>query len=330
MFQKLEQAGLKLKLSKCELFHRQITYLGHIVYAQGIATNKGKIDAIRKWLTPTTVTEFQSFLGFMGNYHQSIPKFVQVPQPLHNLTSDENAGKKKVPITWNDRCQQSFDDLKGLCTMAPILAHSNFMKPFKLHTNTCQSGLGAILYQTCDDETNAVIAYASRSLTKAETHYPAYNLEFLTLKWAVVKKFYDYPYGSTNDVYTNNNTLMYILMTAKLDAVSHWWVAILANYNFQLYYRAGKTNIDVDALSRVSWPRCMAKTLGTDHQVTAAVWALQKAALKGPTSPIEVDSCDLCILDLVGDGLQVACMTAGDWHQAQRADSVLSLMNVRM
>ena len=52
IFQKLEQARLKLKPSKCELFCRQITYLGHIVSSQGIATDEGKIDAIRKRPTP--------------------------------------------------------------------------------------------------------------------------------------------------------------------------------------------------------------------------------------------------------------------------------------
>ena len=57
MFQILEQARLKLKPSKCELFCRHITYLGHIVSAQGIATDEGKIDAIRKQPTPTTITE---------------------------------------------------------------------------------------------------------------------------------------------------------------------------------------------------------------------------------------------------------------------------------
>ena len=57
MFQKLEQAGLKLKPSKCELFCGQIAYLGCVVSAQGIVTDEGKIDAIRKWPTPITVTE---------------------------------------------------------------------------------------------------------------------------------------------------------------------------------------------------------------------------------------------------------------------------------
>ena len=54
-------------------------------------------------------------------------------------------------------------------------------------------------------------------------------------------------------------------MMAKLDAVNHQWVASLANYNFQLYYRAGRTNIDGDALFRVSWPGCVPKTLDIHH-----------------------------------------------------------------
>ena len=123
----------------------------------------------------------------MGYYCRFIPKFVQVARPLHELMSGENAGKKKAAIKWDSRCQQAFDDLKTLCTTAPILAYANFTKPFKLHTDACGTGLGTVLYQTQEDGTEAVIAYASRSLNKAESHYPAHKLEFLTLKWAVVE-----------------------------------------------------------------------------------------------------------------------------------------------
>ena len=167
MFQKLEQARLKLKPCKCELFQWQITYLGHIVSAKRIATYESKIEDVKKWSTPTNVTEVQSFLWFMGYYRQFIPKFTQVAWPLHELTSGENAGKKKVVVTWDDRCQWSFDDLKCLYTMAPILAYANFTRPFKLHTDACGSGLGTVLYQTHDDGMDAIIAYASRSLKKA-------------------------------------------------------------------------------------------------------------------------------------------------------------------
>ena len=120
--------------------------------------------------------EVRSFLGYMGYYCRFIPKFMQVAQPLHELTSGENAGKKKAAIKWDSRYQQAFDDLKALCTTVPILAYANFSKLFRLHTDACGMGLGAVLYQTREDCTEAVIAYASRSLSKAEAHYPAHKL----------------------------------------------------------------------------------------------------------------------------------------------------------
>ena len=65
----------------------------------------------------------------MGYYHQFIPKFVQVPQPLHKLTLGENTGKKKAANQWDSRCQQASHDLKRLCTTAPILVYTDFTQP---------------------------------------------------------------------------------------------------------------------------------------------------------------------------------------------------------
>ena len=100
----------------------------------------------------------------MGYYRRFIPKYVQVAHPLHELTLGENVSKKKAAIKWDSRCQKAFDDLKTLCTTVPILAYADFTKPFKLHTDACSTGLGAVLYQTREDGTEAVIAYASRKL----------------------------------------------------------------------------------------------------------------------------------------------------------------------
>ena len=331
VFQKLEKAGLKLKPSKYELFWWLLAYQGHVISAKEVATDEGKIEAIKNWPTPTTVMEVQSFLGFMGYYCRFIPKFTQVSQPLHKLISGENAGKKKAAIKWDSRCQQAFDDLKALCTTVPILAYANFSKPFKLHTDACGTGLGAVLYQIQEDGTKAVIAYASRSLSKAESHYPAHKLDFLALKWAEVKKFHEYLYGSTFNVHTDNNPLTYVLTTAKLDAASHHWVDSLANYNFRLHYRAGKGNIDADALPRVSWPGCMPDNTNNHIKVTAAAMqAVQEAALQGPAFPIEAYSSDLHVLDVLQDSNQVASMTLKDWHQAQEVDPILSLAIARL
>ena len=108
--------------------------------------------------------------------------------------------------------------------MASILAYADFTKPFKLHIDACGSDLGAVLYQTHEDGTDAVIAYASRSLSKAESYYPVHKFEFLTLKWVVVEKFHEYLYWLTIDIYMDNNPLTYVLPTAKLDVASHHWL----------------------------------------------------------------------------------------------------------
>ena len=122
-----------------------------------------------------------------------------------------------------------------------------------------------------------------------------------------------------------------MLTTAKLDATSHCWIASLANYNFQLHYSAGKTNIDVDALSRVSLLGCIPDGSGSHQKVTSAsVQAVQQATLKGSVSPIEAYSCNLHVLDAVQDSQQIACMTLEDWHQAQEVDPVLSLVITRL
>ena len=121
--------------------------------------------------------------------------------------------------------------------------------PYILHTDASTIGLGAALYQLQDEQLRA-IAFASRGLSKSEMKYPAHKLEFLALKWAVTEKFSDYLYGTDFTVVTDSNPLTYILTSAKLDATSYRWLSALSTFSFQLQYRAGKQNLDADALSR--------------------------------------------------------------------------------
>ena len=57
VFERLSAAGLRLKLNKCEFFKSQVTYLGHIVSKDGIETDPKKINAMKEWPIPKTVTE---------------------------------------------------------------------------------------------------------------------------------------------------------------------------------------------------------------------------------------------------------------------------------
>ena len=127
--------------------------------------------------------------------------------------SRENANKKKTLVEWTAECQQAFEQLYS---QTPVLAYANYKKPFRLHTDASENGLGAVLYQKQDDDRHCMIAYASQTLSKSERNYDAHKLEFLALKWSVTERFYEYLYGRHFEVNTDNNPLTYILTTAKL------------------------------------------------------------------------------------------------------------------
>ena len=102
VFDKIKAAGLKLKPSKCELFKKQINYLGHVVGHKGVTTDPDKIKAATEWPRPTTVTEVRSILGFVSYYRRFIPNLSKVSKPLNTLlqrlegtfnSAKENQGK---------------------------------------------------------------------------------------------------------------------------------------------------------------------------------------------------------------------------------------------
>ena len=114
------------------------------------------------------MTEVRSFLGFTNYYCKFIPKYAQLARPINQLVSGENANKNKALVNWTNECQVAFEHLKHLCSQTPILAYANYTKPFELHTDASENGLGAVLYQKQDDGMVSVIAYASRTLSKSE------------------------------------------------------------------------------------------------------------------------------------------------------------------
>ena len=114
----------------------------------------------QKVANPKKYHRGSKFPGIHGILQAIYPKICSGTPTPHKLTSDENAGKKKAVIQWDNRCQQAFDDLKRLCTTAPILVYADFIQPFKLHIDACGCGLGAVLYQTHMDGTDGKIPLA--------------------------------------------------------------------------------------------------------------------------------------------------------------------------
>ena len=330
VFQKLCAAGLKLKPSKCFFFKEEIEYLEHVVSGKGISTNPKKIEAVSKWPTPRTVYDVRSFLGFVGYYRRFIKNFSKITKPIREvITGLENQSKraaKKTYIEWSDAADTAFEQLKAMCVSTPILAYPNYQLPFTLHTDSSTDGLGAVLYQKQDGKMR-VIAYASRSVSKAEANYPAHKLEFLALKWAVCEKFHEYLYGSKPfEVFTDNNPLTYVLTSAKLDACGQRWVAKLANYNFSIKYKCGVSNAEADALSRIKWPEALSENVDINNGCmdTHIINAILSGAVT-KSSLIESVSCSAEIIPTELDK-NTGNLSGINWSKEQRLDPNLGVI----
>lgn len=275
IFQRLRAHNLKLAPKKCFLLRRSVRFLGHVVDSKGISTDPSKVEAVTNvvkadlmkadGMTPD-VKKIQSFLGLVMWYQRFIENCSTLAKPLFNLTAGckqvraHRGGKRrKVPVSrqltaadWTPDCEQALQKLKDALLANVVLAHPDFSRPFILATDASSDGLGAVLSQVVPGEDRArPIAFASRTLSKAQSKYPAHRLEFFALKWAVCEKFSHWLKGHKFTAWTDNNPLTHILTKPRLDACEQRWVAKLAAYEFDVKYVPGSKNIVADALSRI-------------------------------------------------------------------------------
>ncbi|KAI5089291.1 hypothetical protein C0J45_20699, partial [Silurus meridionalis] len=274
MFSILDQAlqhhAVKLRAEKCEMFQKEVRYVGRLVSAEGVRIDPKDLEAVMalKTKTPQIVGDLRRILGFLSYYRSYIQDFAKIAKPLYELLQVKSSITQplprpckskgpqlpsKTPIIWKAEHQSTLERLVNMLTNPPVLAYPNFEEPFVLHTDASEKGLGAILYQRQCGKMR-VIGYGSRTLTPAERNYRLHSgkLEFLALKWAVCEKFRDYLFYAPHfTIYTDNNPLTYVMSTAKLNAVGHRWVGELSEFRFSIKYRPGKNNIDADTLSRI-------------------------------------------------------------------------------
>ena len=199
VFDRLREAGLKLKPSKCRVCQKEVTYLGHVISPGGITTDSFKTDKVNKWPIPTSQRETRQFLGFVSYYRRFIKDFATIAKPLHHLT-DKNAQFK-----WTSHCQTAFDHLKECLTTAPVLAFPDFNKTFILNTDTSDAGIGAALSQLDDQNKERVIAYAS----KPERRYCATRKELLSVI-TFIHHFRPFLLGNKFVLRTDHGTLTWL------------------------------------------------------------------------------------------------------------------------
>ena len=251
VLERFMEHGLKLKPSKCNFFCTEISYLGHKVSAAGMELGTDGLKGIAEIAPRATYTQVRKFLGATGYFRRFIKGYARIAKPLNDLLQGENSKLKSHPVGLPPDALVTFQELKMKCLMEPVLAFTDFKKPFLLETDALIEGLGAVLSQKQDDGRYHPITYASHGLKGGELKYHSSKLEFLALKWAVTEQFREYLQYQPFLVRTDNNPLTYVMTMPNLDAVGHRWLAAMAGYNFEIKYICRTDNKVADALSHV-------------------------------------------------------------------------------
>lgn len=242
VFDRLRKFNLKLQPDKCEFLRREVAYLGHIITDKGVSPNPDKIAAVTQFPTPKNPKDIKSFLGLVGYYRRFIENFSKITKPLTSLL------KKDAVFQWSHEQEQSFNLLKNKLTSAPLLQYPDFNNPFLLTTDASNYAVGAILSQG-EIGKDKPIAYASRTLNKAEGNYSTIEKELLAILFGV-KTFRPYLYGRKFRIITDHRPLVWLFNVKDPGSRLIRWRLKLEEYDYEIIYKQGKLNSNADALSR--------------------------------------------------------------------------------
>lgn len=249
VLKRLEDYGLRARRDKCEFLKSSVTYCGHTIDANGLHKCHEKVQAVLKAPRPQDVSQLRSFLGFVNYYHRFLPNLAMVLHPLNELLQ---AGRKWV---WTRDCEQAFKEAKKLVTSDTVLTHYNPSLPVRLACDASPYGIGAVMSHIMDDCSERPIAFASRSLTKAEKNYAQIDKEALSLVWGV-KRFNQYLFGREFTLITDHQPLMSIFSPQKgvpMTAAARMqrWALFLGGHQYKIEFRRTGDHANADGLSRL-------------------------------------------------------------------------------
>jgi hypothetical protein len=243
VFDRIRENRLKLKPEKCEFLRKEVSYLGHVISENGVLPERTKTKAVEEFPTPQNVKQLRSFLGLLSYYRRFVPNFSHIAAPLHTLL------KKDTPYEWTADHEQTFQSLKGKLLSPPILRYPDFNRRFVLTTDASGEGLGAVLSQG-EIGKDLPVAFASRTLNRAEKSYSTTEKELLAIVWGM-RYFRPYLYGRKFTAVTDHKPLTWIMNVKDPGSRLLRWRIKLEEYNYEVVYNKGALNTNADALSRI-------------------------------------------------------------------------------
>eukprot|EP00118_Oscarella_pearsei_P024332 m.304090 g.304090 ORF g.304090 m.304090 type:complete len:700 (+) comp40844_c0_seq33:2686-4785(+) len=186
-------------------------------------------------------------------------------------------------------------------------------------TDASGSGLGAVLFQIGERKQEVVVAYASRTLSKAERAYSVIEREGLALVWAVTH-FRIYLWGRPFQLITDHCPLKWLKTVRDPTGRVARWLLTLGEHSWSIVHKAGKEHGNADGLSRIP------AVSGVDDQKDADDGSGRVEEMLPPTGPVKKT---INIEEAAAMGLAPQ-WSKEDLMEMQRRDPVLKEVLVKL
>ena len=256
VLERLRDHKLYVKLSKSTFHATDVEYLGFRISPKGVFIDPERVQAIQEWPEPRTVREIRIFIGFINYYRRFVKHFSRLAAPLNLLTkklpNEARKGQKmrneeSVPIELGDKARQSFQDLKNMFLESPILVHFDPSCPTKVETDASGRAISGILSQDISQNGGKPdwrpVAFFSRKLSDTETRYDTHDSELLAIV-ATLRHWRRYLAGLETGfvLLTDHSNLQWFMTTKSLTRRQARWTEHLAEFDFHIVHRPGRTN----------------------------------------------------------------------------------------
>lgn len=238
VFDILQANKFYIKRSKCFFAQPAVEYLGHVISAEGVATDPSKVRAVLSWPTPTNLKQLRGFLGLTRYCRRFIQHYGIISRPLTSLL------KKHQTFLWSDQAEQAFQILRQKMVQALVLAMPDFSKQFVLETDACDVGIGAVLMQD-----HHPLAYLSKHLCPRNQTLSVYEKECLAILMAV-EKWRPYLQHGKFLIKIDHKSLLHLTEQRISSRLQQKALVRLMDLNYSIQCKKGINNAVADALSR--------------------------------------------------------------------------------
>ena len=238
--------NIKVKLSKCKFFVRQVKFLGNIIDAKGRRPDDGYVRNLLQYTRPMDKQELRAYLGALNWIAKHVYKFRKLLIPLQKLTC------KDTKFEWTKKHQEAFEKVQQYIQTTEILHHPDFNEKFYLFVDASKYYYGGVLLQKRYGK-YVVIDMFSKSWTQSQLKHHITTKELFALVDSI-KIWKHYLYTNQFVIHSDSRNLLHLFDRVNGKRSSNpyheQWVFRLSQYDFMVQHIAGVHNCVADYLSR--------------------------------------------------------------------------------